>query len=84
MEYMVDFPVDATVHRRVEGPVEFSETGTARRNNPSSEQNRSATFLLAELWSQPPQRRRRVRDPAIFRTSRCRPPAAIATTIPPL
>jgi hypothetical protein len=27
-------PVDATVHRRAAGSIEFSETGTARRNDP--------------------------------------------------
>jgi hypothetical protein len=34
MKYMASPPVDATVHRRAAGSLEFSETETARRNDP--------------------------------------------------
>jgi hypothetical protein len=34
MKYMAGPPVDAMVHRRAAGSFEFSETETARRNDP--------------------------------------------------
>jgi hypothetical protein len=59
-------PVDATVHRRAAGSVEFSGTVPARRDDPILIAEPQLYFLPAELPRQPLQRRRRVRDPTIF------------------
>src|SRR5271169_3182099 len=59
-------PVDATVHRRAAGSVEFSETGTARRNDPILVTEPQLHAIAAELAQQTIQRSRCVRDPAVL------------------
>jgi hypothetical protein len=59
-------PVDATVHRRAAGSVDFSETGTARRNDPILVAKAQGYAVTAELAHQAFQCRRRVRDPTVF------------------
>src|SRR6266851_9771586 len=59
-------PVDATVHRRAVGSVEFSGTGTGAPNDPILVAKPQGRAVAAELAPHTVQRRRRVREPAVF------------------
>jgi hypothetical protein len=66
MKYMAGPPVDAMVHRRAAGSFEFSETETARRNDPILVAEPKPDARAAELAHQAIQGTSRAGDPAMF------------------